>query len=171
MHLAFSFFLSEHSVFEIALSWVSIVLEFISDLASMPCSFPNIAPHREITISCCSFHWVSFPRISFGGALWWLIAFKLHFALFGRIMGAVSTRVACLPPFSIHPLASSALLSGDGDRSTVVVVLFWWRRLLYIFMFRLFWLFVASGCSLWAHFIIIFFYGVGLLLGFYGLSF
>ncbi|KAM2054380.1 hypothetical protein ACFX1T_003913 [Malus domestica] len=127
MHLAFSFFLPEHFVFEIALSLVSVVLEFISYLASMPCSFPNITPHREITTiyPCCSFHWVSLPKISFGGAPWWLVAFKLHFALFGRIMGALSTQVACLSPFSVHPFVSSALLPGAGDRSAVAVVIFW----------------------------------------------
>ena len=112
---------------QIVLSVVSVFSEFISDLSSLPCSFPNIAPnHESSTIYLCgSFHWVSSPRISSKGSLWWFVAFKVYFALFGRIMGAVANRVACLCPFSVHPFGSLALLPGGGDGSVMAVRLFW----------------------------------------------
>ncbi|CAN6568357.1 unnamed protein product [Malus baccata var. baccata] len=158
LHLAFYCFLSEHFVSQVVLSLVSVFPEFISNIFSLPCSFPNIDPYRESSTiyPCYSFHWVSSPKISSGGTLWWFIAFKVHFALFGRIMEALLARVACLPLFFVHPFGYLVLLMGGGDRSAMVVF---------------FGSVAAMGCLLWALLIVVFVHGVGFVLGHFGLSF
>lgn len=67
-----------------SLSFVSVYAELVSDL---PLSFANILPHHISSniYFCYSTLWMFHSWIFVGGYLWWLVAFKVLFAPFGRI--------------------------------------------------------------------------------------
>lgn len=71
--------------------------------------------------------------------------------------------VACLPLFFIHPFGFLVFLPGGGEAVLVEVAPL-------LFKSRFFCWNVAIGCSVRAYFIVIFFCGIGFLLGYFGLS-